>query len=57
MEQREETMKSHEIDYEIFGDEMQLVEVALDPGETVIAEAGAMSYMEDGIPYGARTGD
>ncbi|MFP4301265.1 MAG: AIM24 family protein [Spirochaetaceae bacterium] len=50
-------MKSHEIDYEIFGDEMQLVEVALDPGETVIAEAGAMSYMEDGIPYGARTGD
>ncbi|MFP4534289.1 MAG: AIM24 family protein [Spirochaetaceae bacterium] len=42
-------MKSHEIDYEIFGDEMQLVEVALDPGEIVIAEAGAMSYVEDGI--------
>jgi hypothetical protein len=33
----------HEIDYEIFGDDLQLVEVELDPGETVIAEAGAMA--------------
>ncbi len=35
------------IDYEIFGDDMQLVEIALDPGEGVRAEAGAMMYMED----------
>ena len=41
-------MRSHEIDYEIIGDDIQLVEIELDPGETVIAEAGAMNYMEDG---------
>ena len=34
-------MKSHEIGYQIFGDDMQVVEVELDPGETVVAEAGA----------------
>ncbi len=34
-------MRSHEIDYEILGDDMQMVEVELDPGETVVAEAGA----------------
>ena len=50
-------MASHEIDYEIFGDDMQLVEVELDPGETVIAEAGAMNYMEEGIEYEAKMGD
>jgi uncharacterized protein (TIGR00266 family) len=50
-------MQSHEVDYEIFGDDMQLVEVELDPGEVVIAEAGAMNYMEDGIAYEARMGD
>ncbi len=50
-------MRSHEIDYEIIGDDMQLVEVELDPGETVIAEAGAMNYMEDGIRFEARMGD
>jgi len=50
-------MKSHEIDYEIFGDDMQIVEVELDPGETVIAEAGAMNYMEDGITFEAHMGD
>ena len=38
-------MPSHEIDYEIFGDDMQIVEVELDPQETVVAEAGAMNYM------------
>jgi len=37
------------IDYKIFGDDMQTVEVELDPGEGVRAEAGAMMYMEDGI--------
>ncbi|HHQ41292.1 MAG TPA: TIGR00266 family protein [Chromatiales bacterium] len=50
-------MRSHEIDYEIIGDDMQLVEIELDPGETVIAEAGAMNYMEDGIRFEARMGD
>ncbi len=50
-------MKSHEIDYEIFGDDMQIIEVELDAGETVIAEAGAMNYMEDGIAFEARMGD
>jgi uncharacterized protein (TIGR00266 family) len=50
-------MQCHEVDYEIFGDDMQIVEVELDPGETVIAEAGAMNYMEDGISFQARMGD
>ncbi|MEM9056238.1 MAG: TIGR00266 family protein [Pseudomonadota bacterium] len=50
-------MQSHEVDYEIFGDDMQIVEVELDPGETVIAEAGAMNYMEDGITFDAKMGD
>ncbi|MCD6295572.1 MAG: TIGR00266 family protein [Deltaproteobacteria bacterium] len=50
-------MKCHEVDYEILGDDMQIVEVGLDPGETVIAEAGAMNYMEDGITFEARMGD
>jgi uncharacterized protein (TIGR00266 family) len=45
------------VDYEVFGDDMQIVEVELDPGETVIAEAGAMNYMEDGITFQARMGD
>ncbi|HHB81640.1 MAG TPA: TIGR00266 family protein, partial [Aliiroseovarius sp.] len=35
-------MQCHEVDFEIFGDDMQVVEVELDPGEKVIAEAGAM---------------
>lgn len=50
-------MQSHEIDYKIIGHDVQLVEVELDPGETVIAEAGAMLYMEDGIQFTARMGD
>lgn len=50
-------MQSHEVDYEIIGDDMQLVEVELDPGETVIAEAGAMNYMEDGIGFESKMGD
>ncbi|HUS91948.1 MAG TPA: TIGR00266 family protein [Phycisphaerae bacterium] len=49
--------RSHEIDYEILGDDMQIVEVELDPGEVVIAEAGAMNYMDDGIRFEARFGD
>ncbi|MEX0326971.1 MAG: TIGR00266 family protein [Puniceicoccaceae bacterium] len=50
-------MRSHEIDYEVIGDDMQMVEVELDPGETVIAEAGAMNYMEQDIDFEARMGD
>ncbi|THB71027.1 MAG: TIGR00266 family protein [Gammaproteobacteria bacterium] len=50
-------MRCHEVDYEIIGDDMQLVEVELDGGETVVAEAGAMNYMEDGITFEAKMGD
>lgn len=50
-------MKCHEVDYEILGDDIQIVEVELDPGETVIAEAGAMNYMQDGITFEAKMGD
>ncbi|MDF2179931.1 TIGR00266 family protein [Aliiglaciecola sp. CAU 1673] len=50
-------MRCHEIDYEIIGNSMQMVEVELDPGETVIAEAGAMNYMEEGINFEAKMGD
>lgn len=50
-------MKCEEIDYEIFGDDMQTVEVELDPYETVIAEAGAMNWMEDSINFEAKMGD
>ena len=50
-------MKCHEIDYEIIGDDMQLVEIELDPGETVIAEAGAMNYIDQGITFEALMGD
>ena len=50
-------MQCHVVDYRIIGDDMQIVEVELDPGETVVAEAGAMNYMEDGITFEARMGD
>jgi uncharacterized protein (TIGR00266 family) len=50
-------MLSHEIDYEIIGDDMQVVEVELDPEETVIAEAGAMNWMDNGIAFEAKMGD
>lgn len=45
------------IDFEIFGDDMQLVEIELDPGESVIAEAGAMNYMEACIKMETVFGD
>jgi len=44
------------IDYKIFGDDMQIVEIELDPGEGVRAETGAMLYMEDGIEMQTSTG-
>ncbi|NOR25034.1 MAG: TIGR00266 family protein [Desulforhopalus sp.] len=50
-------MRCHEVDYEIIGHDMQMLEVELDPGETVVAEAGAMNYMEDGIEFQAKMGD
>ncbi len=50
-------MKSHDIDYKIIGDDMQIVEVELDPGEVVIAEAGSMNYMDSNITFEAKMGD
>lgn len=50
-------MASHEIDYQIKGESIQIVEVELDPMETVIAEAGAMLFMEEGITFEAKMGD
>lgn len=47
----------HELDYEIIGDDMQIVEIELDSGETVIAEAGAMNYMDESIDFEAKMGD
>jgi uncharacterized protein (TIGR00266 family) len=47
----------HEIDYKIFGDDMQFVEVELDPNEATVAEAGGMMYMEDGIDMETIFGD
>ena len=44
------------IDYQIYGDDLQLVEVELDPGEGVRAEIGTMTYMEDGIEMQTGTG-
>lgn len=48
---------NHEIDYRIFGEEMQCVEIELDPQETVIAESGAFMYMDDGIRMETIFGD
>jgi len=50
-------MRCHEIDYKIIGHEMQLLEVELDPGETVVAEAGGMTYMEQDIEFETKMGD
>lgn len=50
-------MRCHEVDFEIIGHDMQMVEVELDPRETVVAEAGAMNYMEDGIEFETKMGD
>ncbi|WP_299758825.1 TIGR00266 family protein [uncultured Pontibacter sp.] len=48
---------SHEIDYKVFGNDIQVLEIELDPNETVIAEAGAMVYMEEGIDFETKMGD
>src|SRR6187401_1485310 len=47
----------HEIDYKIFGDDMQFVEVELDPNEATVAEAGGMMYMDDGVEMETIFGD
>lgn len=47
----------HVIDYRIHGDDMQLVELELDPNESAIGEAGSMLYMEDGIEMDTLFGD
>src|SRR5688500_1920969 len=47
----------HEIDYKIYGDDMQFVEVELDPNEAVVAEAGGMMYMDDGVEMETVFGD
>ncbi len=50
-------MRSHEVDYQIEGDDLQFVEIELDPGESVVAEAGAMMYIEEGIGFETKMGD
>jgi uncharacterized protein (TIGR00266 family) len=48
---------AHEIDFKIFGEDLQFVEVELDPGESTVAEAGAMMYMTQGIEMNTVFGD
>jgi uncharacterized protein (TIGR00266 family) len=50
-------MQSHDVDYRIIGDDIQLVEIELDPMETVIAEAGTMMYMDNQIRFETKMGD
>lgn len=50
-------MRAHEIEYKLYGDDMQFVEIELDPEESVIAEAGAMMMMEDYIEMETIFGD
>lgn len=52
-----QTVMTHEIDYQIFGDDMQFVEIELDPGETAIAEAGVLMYMDSWIEMETIFGD
>lgn len=47
----------HEIDFKIYGDDMQFVEVELDPMEAAVAEAGGMMYMDEGIEMETIFGD
>ena len=49
--------KAHEIDFKIYGEELQFVEVELDPGESAVAEAGAMMYMTPEIEMNTIFGD
>src|SRR5215217_6407360 len=47
----------HEVDFHIYGDDLQFVEVELDPQEAAVAEAGTLMYMEDGIEMETIFGD
>ncbi|MBU8895780.1 TIGR00266 family protein [Corallococcus sp. H22C18031201] len=49
--------RMHEVDFQVHGDDLQFVEVELDPGEAAVAEAGAFMYMEDGIEMETVFGD
>ena len=59
MDYKEKTvnMNAHEIEYEISGEEMQFVEVILDPGESVVAEAGSFMMMDQDIQMETIFGD
>ena len=48
---------AHEIDHRIMGDDIQCVEITLDPHETVVAEAGSLMMMDDGIAMSTIFGD
>ncbi len=50
-------MRAHDLDYRIIGDDIQLVEIELDPRETVIAEAGSMMYMDSQVSFETKMGD
>ncbi|RZL15790.1 MAG: AIM24 family protein, partial [Hymenobacter sp.] len=50
-------MRSHDVDYRILGSDIQVLEIELDPQETVIAEAGAMVYMDEAIAFETKMGD
>jgi len=49
--------RMHEVDYRLHGDDMQYVEIELDPGEAAVAEAGGMMFMQDGIEMETVFGD
>ena len=49
--------RAHEVEYKVQGDDLQFVEIMLDPGETVLAEAGAMMYMDSAIRMDTILGD
>jgi uncharacterized protein (TIGR00266 family) len=47
----------HQVDYRVFGEDIQFVEIELDPGEAAVSEAGSMMYMDDGIVMETIFGD
>src|SRR5438477_8099995 len=51
------TRTNHEVDYKIYGEELQFVEIELDPTETAVAESGAMMMMDDDIQMQTIVGD
>jgi len=50
-------MRCHKVDYKIIGHDIQMAEIALDPDEAVIAEADAMTYLEQDICFETKFGD